>query len=143
MQWDDSPNAGFTTALSQNIYLPIIDDDTYGCRQVNVKSQQANSASLWHAIRHMIEVRKEHLAFGRGEFQWIDCDNDAIAAYTRTYQNQVICVVNNLSAEKKIVSLPLQEPARQLTDLLTGIEYYNKNHKVSLELNPRQFLWLA
>ena len=82
MQWDDSASAGFTKAPSQSVYVPIIDDDTYGRQQVNVKFQQGNPYSLWHSVHQMIEVRKEHPAFGRGDFQWIDCANEAIAAYT-------------------------------------------------------------
>jgi maltose alpha-D-glucosyltransferase/alpha-amylase len=143
MQWDDSLNAGFSKASSQSIYIPIIDDDTYGSNQVNIKTQRTNPSSLWHSIRHMIKVRKLHPAFGRGDFQWTDCENEAIAAYKRFYENQVIHVVNNLSAEKQVISIPLPGSSPQLTDILTDTVYYIQDHTLTLELNPRQFLWLA
>lgn len=142
MQWDDSSSAGFSKAPSQSVYVPIIDDDTYGPQQVNVKSQQDNPYSLWHSIRNMIRVRKEHPAFGRGDFQWIDCENEAIAAYVRTYENQVIYVVNNLSAQEQVISIPLSEPSRKLTDLLTGKDYHVTDHALTLKLTPRQYIWL-
>ena len=53
MQWEDSPNAGFSNATSQSIYVPIIDDDTYGCQQVNVTEQQENEFSLWHSVQRI------------------------------------------------------------------------------------------
>jgi maltose alpha-D-glucosyltransferase/alpha-amylase len=143
MQWDDSSTAGFSKAPSQNVYLPIIDDDTYGRQQVNVKSQQENSYSLWHSLRHMIQVRKQYPTFGHGDFQWIDCQNDAIAAYTRSYEGQVIYVVNNLSAGEEDITLPLPESTQQLTDVLTDTVHYAQDHTLPLKLSPRQFLWLT
>lgn len=142
MQWDDSSSAGFSKAPSQSVYVPIIDDDTYGPQQVNVKSQQDNPYSLWHSIRNMIRVRKEYPAFGRGDFQWIDCENESIAAYVRTYENQVIYIVNNLSAQEQVISIPLAEPSRKLTDLLTGKDYHVIDHVLTLKLTPRQYIWL-
>jgi maltose alpha-D-glucosyltransferase/alpha-amylase len=143
MQWDDSPNGGFSDAPSQSIYIPIIDDDTYGCQQVNVTEQRANENSLWHAIQHMIQIRKEHPAFGRGDFEWIDCENDAIAAYSRTFESQDILVVNNLSAAEQSITISLSAPSSQFTDLITGTLYHIQDGSLTLQLNPRQFLWLA
>ncbi len=143
MQWDDRPGAGFSEAPSQSIYIPIIDDDTYGRQQVNVAGQQENSYSLWHSVQHMIEVRKEYPAFGRGDFQWIDFDNEAIAGYTRTYENQVIYVVNNLSAGEQDITLPLPDSTQQLTDILTDTVHYAQEHTLTLKLGPRQVLWLT
>ena len=143
MQWENSPGAGFSNAASQSIYVPIIDDDTYGCQQVNVKDQQENPSSLWHSIQHMIQVRKTYSAFGRGDFQWIDCKNDAIASYTRTYEKQTLYILNNLSAGEQTISIPLPKSPKQLTDILTDTIYYVQDHTLTLELGPRQFLWLA
>jgi maltose alpha-D-glucosyltransferase/alpha-amylase len=142
MQWDEDPNGGFSEAPPQSVYLPVIDDDTYGVRRVNVRAERENPVSLWNAIRHMIQVRKAHHAFGRGEFEWIDCQNDAVAAYVRSYEGQVIYVVNNLSASDHSISLNLPDGIRQVADLLTGTVYHFQDHRLALELGPRQYLWL-
>jgi len=142
MQWDDSSSAGFSKAPIQIVYVPIIDDDTYGRQQVNVKSQQENPYSLWHSIRQMIRARKEHSVFGRGDFQWIDCENDGIAAYTRSYENQVIYVFNNLSASEQVITIPIAERTRPFTDILTGKEYFINDRMLTLKLSPRQYFWL-
>jgi maltose alpha-D-glucosyltransferase/alpha-amylase len=143
MQWDDSDNAGFSKSPTQSVYLPIIDDDTFGRYQVNVKSQKENTYSLWHSIRHMIRVRKKFTAFGRGDFQWIDCGNDAIAAYMRTYENQKIYVFNNLSAREQSVSVPILHSTRPLTDILTDKEFLVQEKTLTLKMGPRQYVWLA
>jgi maltose alpha-D-glucosyltransferase / alpha-amylase len=143
MQWDNSTGAGFSKGSPQSRYLPIIDDDTYGRQQVNVKSQQENPASLWNSIRHMIEVRKAHPVFGRGDFQWIDCENDAIAAYTRSYENEVVYVFNNLSASEQVITIPVPERTRPFTNLLTGKEFFILDGQLTLKLGPRQYFWLA
>ncbi len=143
MQWDDSSSAGFSKAPAQSVYLPIIDDDTYGAKQVNVKSQQKNPYSLWHAVRNMIHTRKQYLAFGRGDFQWIDCYNEAIAAYTRSYENQTIYVFNNMSAREQVFSIPMPDLAGPLTDILTGKEYPVQDGTLTLKMTPRQYLWLV
>jgi maltose alpha-D-glucosyltransferase / alpha-amylase len=143
MQWDNTRNAGFSKAPAHSIYLPIIDDDTYGCHQVNVKEQRANPASLWHSVQHMIRVRKEHPAFGQGDFKWIDCKNDAVAAYTRTFENETIYVLNNLSAGEQAISVRLKTASKQLNDVLTDTNYFFQDHTLKLEMAPRQFLWLV
>jgi maltose alpha-D-glucosyltransferase/alpha-amylase len=143
MQWEDSATAGFSQAPSQSIYLPIIDDNRFGRHQVNVKSQIGNPYSLWHSIRQMIQVRKKNFAFGRGDFQWIDFENEAIAAYTRTYENQKVYVVNNLSASEQVVSITLPDPYKQMTDLLTDTVHYTQDQTLTLKLSPRQFFWLV
>jgi maltose alpha-D-glucosyltransferase/alpha-amylase len=143
MQWKDSPTAGFSEAPNQSIYVPIIDDDTYGCHQVNVESQQDNPYSTWHTVRHMIQVRKQYPAFGRGDFEWIDCENDAIAAYKRTYQDQVIYVLNNLSAKEQTVTVPVKKYTRKLTNILTDKEFRVKSGSLTLNMARRQYLWLT
>ena len=143
MQWDDSRSAGFSQAPAQSIYVPIIDDDTYGCQQVNVAEQQENSYSLLHSVRHMIRVRKEHPTFGRGDFEWIDCQNDAIAAYTRTFEGEVVIVLNNLSTLEQNISISAPVGAKQVNDLLTKTTYHIQENTLNVKLNPRQYLWLA
>jgi maltose alpha-D-glucosyltransferase/alpha-amylase len=143
MQWDDSSSAGFSKAPSQSVYLPIIDDDTYGRKQVNVKSQQENPYSLWHSVRNMIHTRKKYPAFGRGDFQWIDCYNEAIAAYTRTYEDQIIYVFNNMSAREQLFSIPMPDITHPLTDILTGKQVHIQDQTLTLKMSPRQYLWLV
>jgi maltose alpha-D-glucosyltransferase/alpha-amylase len=91
----------------------------------------------------MIHTRKKYNAFGRGDFQWIDCYNEAIAAYARTYEDQSIFVFNNLSASEQLFSIPMPDRSSPLTDLLTEKEYHIQEGSLTLRMTPRQYLWLV
>ena len=103
---------------------------------MNVRVQQKNTGSVWHAIRRMIAIRKQHQAFGRGSFDWIDAGTNCIAAYTRNYENETIFVFHNLSEQPQTAHLSFQNDA---INAFTG-------ETVSLQsitLEPLQYLWLV
>jgi maltose alpha-D-glucosyltransferase/alpha-amylase len=142
MQWETGPTAGFSAADARSLYAPLIDNDAYGPRQVNVRSERADPGSLLNIIRHMIAVRKQHRTFGWGEFEWLDVQNDAIAAFRRTYQGESILAIHNLSEAEQKVWLPTKKPVRELTDLLTQKQFSPVKGNLEIELLPYQYIWL-
>ncbi len=92
MQWDDSPNAGFTTGT------PWIDvNPNYPA--INVARAMADPESILHFYRRLIALRKESNILRRGDFQLIPCENQHLLAYRRSYQGRSITVVCNFSAQ--------------------------------------------
>lgn len=61
MQWDDSPNHGFSDADPSLLYLPT--DGEEGAP--TVEAQQRNADSLYHMVRELLHIRREHAAFAR------------------------------------------------------------------------------
>ncbi|MFD0524148.1 alpha-amylase family glycosyl hydrolase [Paractinoplanes durhamensis] len=53
MQWDDGPNAGFSTAGADRLYLPVDPDP----QRPNVAAQEADPASTLHFVRELIALR--------------------------------------------------------------------------------------
>jgi maltose alpha-D-glucosyltransferase/alpha-amylase len=143
MQWNAEPGAGFSEAPVHSRYAPVINDDVYGSARVNVEFQRGDPKSLWNIIRHMISTRKQHPAFGRGEIDWVDPQNDQIAAFRRTYEGETIFVIHNLSDGEQRASLKTQESPKILTDLLTQKEFSFENGTLVVQLQPYQYLWLA
>jgi maltose alpha-D-glucosyltransferase/alpha-amylase len=143
MQWEGGPAAGFSNAPVDSVYVTLITDETYSPGRVNVKAQQADPASLWNAIRHMIAIRKQHTEFGWGDFKWADTRNEHIAAFERTYRNETILAVHNLTDTSQSLSLDTKEPTTKMTDLLTKKEFTGIEGRVKLELTPYEFLWLV
>jgi maltose alpha-D-glucosyltransferase/alpha-amylase len=90
----------------------------------------------------MIDVRKEHHAFGWGEFEWIDCENDNLAAYRRTFEEETILIFQNLSDKVQKISYRPIRSKKVRIDLLTQKEYVSEDGKVTLKLHPYQYLWL-
>jgi maltose alpha-D-glucosyltransferase/alpha-amylase len=120
MQWSDEPNAGFTDpdVPPEKIYLPVIDDEDYGYRSVNVAAQREDPDSLLNWTRTILGVRKQHPTFGRGDLELLDPDNEAVLAYVREGEETLV-VANNLSEEAQTVVLDLGDYAgRTLVDLI-------------------------
>jgi maltose alpha-D-glucosyltransferase/alpha-amylase len=131
MQWDDSPNGGFTTGQP---FTQLVQGES----DLNVAGQIQNDTSLFHAIRRMIEIRKEHPSFGRGSMQWLNGNNPAIAAYTRQYQNESLLILNNLDNSPQAFLLAKEQPGTYV-DLLSRDQYLIES---GLTLKPYEHLWL-
>jgi maltose alpha-D-glucosyltransferase/alpha-amylase len=144
MQWENSPNAGFSAAQPDALYSPVIAEEPFSPDQVNVSDQRSDPNSLWNMMRHMIAVRKEHPVFGRGTFGWVDCGSQAIAAYQRVYQDDRLLIINNLSSSKQAVRIPVPGiESLKAVDLLTGENLPQaRSDGFSLSLEPHQYLWL-
>ena len=142
MQWNTEPDAGFSVASIQSLYAPIINDDLHGPAQINVESQRRDSNSLWNTLRHMIATRKEHQAFGRGEFEWIDIENNRIAGFRRTFEGETILAIHNLSDSEQRIVLEAKGPVKSLTDLLSQQDFVSNEGVIEMTLAPYQYLWL-
>jgi maltose alpha-D-glucosyltransferase/alpha-amylase len=105
MQWDESENAGFSHAAPASLYAPVIDEGQYAYQKVNVAEQTADPQSLLQQIRKMISIRKQHAAFGRGEFEWAPTDLPGLAAFWRTYEAERLLLVHNLTEHDQEVDL--------------------------------------
>jgi maltose alpha-D-glucosyltransferase / alpha-amylase len=142
MQWNAARGAGFSAAPSQSLYSSAIDDDIYDTVRVNVQSQRQDPNSLWNTIRGMIATRKQHPAFGRGEFEWIDFENNRIAAFQRTFEGKMILAIHNLSDSEQGIVLKTKESVKSLTDLLSQEVFTSKKEDIEIDLAPYQYLWL-
>jgi maltose alpha-D-glucosyltransferase/alpha-amylase len=107
MQWNDGLNAGFSSAPAEALYLPVIDDERFGYRRVNVAAQRADPGSLWHALRRLIAVRKAQPVFGGSCCEFIESDNPTILAVRRTDSGETILALHNLSGLPQRLSLDL------------------------------------
>jgi len=121
MQWSGGPNAGFSEAPVEALFIPVIADETFGYQRVNVAAQEADPGSLLSRMRTLLRIRKAHPAFGRGTLTLLDAAPHSVLAYRREFEGQTFVVVNNLAPEAVSVTLPLAEFAgRTPVDVLTG-----------------------
>ena len=105
MQWDASPNGGFTAPDVQP-FAPLIQAPPYGYTQTNVAAQLANPHSLFHAIRQLIAVRKAHPAFGEPAIEWLTNAPRQVAAFLRPGKRETLLCLHNLSDHPQSVNLP-------------------------------------
>jgi maltose alpha-D-glucosyltransferase/alpha-amylase len=107
MQWSPDRNAGFSRADPQRLFLPPIMDPIYGYQAVNVEAQERDAASLLNWMRRIIEVRKAHRVFGRGNLSLLHPGNRKILAYVREDADEAVLCVANLARGAQPVELDL------------------------------------
>jgi maltose alpha-D-glucosyltransferase/alpha-amylase len=107
MQWSFDRNAGFSAANPQRLFLPLIVDAEYHYATVNVEAQRGNPNSLLNAMKRLITMRKHLRGLGRGDFKILHPDNRKVLAFTRSYDDEQILVVANLSRFVQTVDLEL------------------------------------
>jgi maltose alpha-D-glucosyltransferase/alpha-amylase len=123
MQWNDKPNAGFTGegVPPERLYAPVIEDETYGYRTVNVAAQEDDPDALLTWTRKALATRKEHPVFGRGDLKLLNPDNQAMLAYIRATDDETVLVLHNLAPDDQTATLDLGAYEGQtLVDLFTG-----------------------
>lgn len=108
MQWTADRNAGFSSANPHKLYLPVIIDPSYKYESINVETEQMNSSSLLWWMKRIISMRKKFKAFGRGDINFLSPSNAKIIAYTRTYEDEDILVLGNLSRFPQAAELELE-----------------------------------
>jgi maltose alpha-D-glucosyltransferase / alpha-amylase len=123
MQWSSDKNAGFSRTNPQRLYFPTIIDPEYHYESVNVENQEHNQASLLWWMKHLIAVRKQSKAFGRGTIEFLYPDNPKILAFLRSHQDEKILVVVNLSRHSQSVELDLSRCAGNIPE-----EVFGRNH---------------
>lgn len=150
MQWDYSKNAGFSDA--DELYEAVIDDEVFGYQHLNVVQQQAEPDSLWYTIRHMLAVRRNYRAFGRGTFEFVLPENEAILGYWREVdgaedvpgEHERFLVLANLTDEPQPGELDLSAFAgSEPIDVLTGARWpVIGAEPYRFELAPYGYHWL-
>jgi maltose alpha-D-glucosyltransferase/alpha-amylase len=144
MQWNADRNAGFSTATPARLYSPVIMDPVLGYEAVNVEAQQGDSSSLLSWMRNMIALRKLFSVFGRGNIEFLNPTNRKVLAYLRTYgEEQVLCVAN-LSRFAQPVDLDLSKLEGMVPiEMLGYVEFPPiERQPYRLTLAPYSFLWL-
>ncbi len=108
MQWSADRNAGFSRANPQQIYLPLVIDPEYNYESVNVENEERNSSSLLWWMRRVIAMRRKCQAFARGTLEFMQSDNASVLTFIRTFGDETVFVVINLSRYPQVVSVDLK-----------------------------------
>ncbi len=143
MQWTPDRNAGFSHCDPARLYLPVIMDPIYGYQALNVESESHNTSSLLHWNRRMIEIRKQHPTFGLGDYTELGASNPSVLAFTRTFGDDVVLCVNNLSRFPQPVELDLRRYEGSTPIELTGRVHFPRIGELPflLTLPGHGFYW--
>jgi maltose alpha-D-glucosyltransferase/alpha-amylase len=145
MQWSGDRNAGFSTANPQQLILPVVIDYEYHYQTVNVEAHEANPHSLLWWMRRLIAMRRQFKAFGRGSMEFLTPENPRVVAFVRSYENENILVVANLSRFVQYVELDLARFKGQVPLELFSHSPFPPIGDLPylLTLGPHGFIWFS
>ncbi|EJE25849.1 glycoside hydrolase family 13 protein [Staphylococcus epidermidis] len=101
MQWNNSINAGFTTGKPWFHVNP-------NYTEINVKQQLNDKFSILSYYKALIQLKKSDLIYTYGKFNMVDAENRQVFAYTRTFKNNTVLIVANLTNEVSELNLPFE-----------------------------------
>ncbi len=95
MQWDDSVNAGFSSAPSEKLYIPL----DGSADRPTAADQLADENSLLNEVKKLIKIRRSHKALeSLGEIEFVFAEkNEYPFAYLRSAGDEKILVILNPS----------------------------------------------
>ena len=101
MQWNNSINGGFTTGKPWFHVNP-------NYTEINVKQQLNDKFSILSYYKALIQLKKSDLIYTYGKFNMVDAENEQIFAYTRSFKNNTVLIVANLTNEVSELNLPFE-----------------------------------
>lgn len=108
MQWTPDRNGGFSTAHPQSIVPPPLTDHTYGFQVINVESNLSAPTSLLYWTHGMLAVRAKSPALRMGSYRQLGGSNDAVLAFLREHDSEVVLCLNNFSPVPQVTSVDLR-----------------------------------
>ncbi len=117
MQWNDSPNAGFTKGTP---WLPV--SPNYQTRNVAAELKDPNS--ILNFYKTLLAMRHTESALLDGDYTPLNEDDPNVVSYLRRYKDEAILVVINMSTSAQTVSFDLSTQGfgqAKATTLLTTL----------------------
>jgi alpha-glucosidase len=99
MQWDGTPQAGFTTV--QKPWLPIPPTSS----KYNVETERKDPGSIFNAYKSLLSLRKTQPALREGAQIGINNDDQNVFAFIRTTGDANVVVALNMSSKPQKLSL--------------------------------------
>lgn len=135
MQWDDTANAGFSTAPAESIYLPIDPDPA----RPTVAAQQNDPASILSYVRGLLALRAATPALGTGgDWRYIgNPDQPYPMVYLREKAGEKYIVVLNPSGRSVTAQFPAEGDSAEAvygTDLKT--RYTVRKGTATVKMKP-------
>lgn len=99
MQWDDSPNAGFSKAMPWIGVNP-------NYKEINAKKELADEGSVFHYYQKLISLRKEMELIVYGSYELKMEESEEIFSFERVYEDQKLMVYCNFTDKEVEAELP-------------------------------------
>ena len=133
MQWNDSPNAGFSQKAP---WLPV----PPSFKTHNVDAELNDPNSILQFYKQVLALRHQDPSLREGEYIPLNEDQPNVVSYLRRYKKEAVLVVLNMSGTEQKVSFDLGKQGfsgASATTLLTTLSAHPKEMKLSeISLEP-------
>lgn len=99
VQWDDAPQAGFTTGTPWIAVNP-------NYKEINAKAETADPDSVFHYYKKLIALRKENPVIVYGKYELLLEDSQELFVYTRTLENEKLLTVCSFCDHETTFTIP-------------------------------------
>jgi trehalose synthase len=142
MQWDGSPNGGFSSARPSRL-VARPPSDGYAPEHVNVIAQRDDADSLLQHVQRLIARYRASAEIGWGDFEVLEHDQKAVLAHSMRSDLGRFVAVHNFAERPVTLTLPLEgEPeGAMLVDLLGPERLDLPDGRMSLELEAYGYRW--
>lgn len=99
MQWDNTPNAGFTEGKPWICVNP-------NYTKINAQEQIKRKDSVFNYYKQLIKLRKQNSIIVYGTYDLLLANDPNLYVYTRTYENDKLLIVCNFTDKEVNFNLP-------------------------------------
>jgi len=109
MQWNDKPNAGFSTSPDVKTWLKV--SDTY--QNLNVAKESQDPASVLNCYKRLLKLRRDYMVLQSGLLELIESGalKKKCLAYRRIHEKQNVFIYLNFSRDVLKLESPVEKPA--------------------------------
>ena len=120
MQWNDKKNAGFTEGTPWIQVNP-------NYKEINAEQEKKDPKSIFHYYQKLIRLRKENTIFTEGKFELLLEKDPQIFAYTRTNEQEKMCVIANFTEQP--AECELLEKWKEKEKIISNYEIENNTSR--------------
>ena len=145
MQWDDTCNAGFSTAAPDVLFRPVAMKGRFGAKKVNVRAQQQDPNSLLRWCENLMHTLRTAPEIGTGTCSVIDTPLPrSVLAHRFDAPAGSILLLHNLADTKVTVDIGAQDCMNgDPYDLFSDAPYAAPTKKLTdLTLNGWGYRWI-
>jgi maltose alpha-D-glucosyltransferase/alpha-amylase len=143
MQWSSAKNAGFSSAPSDRLVLPVITGGEFGYEKLNVAAQERDPNSFLNWLERMTRIRMRTSEFGTARCEWLDASDPAVLVHCCIGERCTVFAIHNLSGRELDVTVSTERKPAHLFDILQNREHSAPGDgPLRFHLKPYAYLWL-
>jgi maltose alpha-D-glucosyltransferase / alpha-amylase len=141
MQWTDERHGGFSRA--DEVVRPVIDDEEYGYKKVNVADQRRDRDSLLRFVERVIQMRRECPEISWGQYTILKAGAAEVLAMRYDWRNTSLLTLHNFADAPRTASVKVGVDGGQRLE-----DVFDKTHSHSasgdhheIKLGPYGHRW--